>query len=366
VRGASKPARLEAGAPRSRRASKSANHSASKNTAAFIGDFATVNALGNAPGLAGIFDGNDTGSGGFETLAGFQGVAVQAATSENVTNVAAAGAAGAFAGLAGGVSIELFHSATQAYIGNNAQVNTSSTAASSAQSVDVAAVNQASNFSFAGGLGGGIAGIAGGVDVGLLKSSTEAYIGNGATVDARQDVDVYALSNDSVQTYTIGAAVATVFGLVGSVSVWSIGVPNSADYIDGNSSDGPVKAVPVSGITGSSSSAEGQTGGASSMVGALTNPSNNGGAGNTQYISGIVSSDQTGVNGSISGDPVADAIESTAVPAGTVAFIGSGVHVNAGGNVNDRAKSEVSYNGLTGGLSAGAVGFGGSVAIANI
>ena len=50
-------------------------------------------------------------------------MAVQASTSENVTNVAAAGAAGFYAGLAGGVSIELFSSTTQAYIGN-ANVNT--------------------------------------------------------------------------------------------------------------------------------------------------------------------------------------------------------------------------------------------------
>ena len=105
--------------------------------------------------------------------------------------------------------------------------NTSSSGASSNQAVNVAAVNQATNFSFAGGLGGGIAGIAGGVDVGLLNNSTQAYIGNGSDVHAHQDVDVYALSNDSVQTYALGAA-AGIVGLVGSVSVWSIGEPYSA------------------------------------------------------------------------------------------------------------------------------------------
>jgi hypothetical protein len=338
----------------------------SKNTFAFIGNYATVNALGNSASLAGIFDGNDTAGGGFETLASFHGVAVQAATSENVTNIAAAGAAGFYAGLAGGVSIELFNSTTKAYTGNNAQINTNSVGASAAQSVDVAAVNQASNFSFAGGLGGGIAGIAGGVDVGLLKNSTQAYIGNNSTVDAQQDVDVYALSNDNVQTYGLGAAVGIV-GLAGSVSVWSIGVPYSAGYTDGNSSDGTLQGVPTSGITNSSSSGESQTGGASSMVGSLTSSSNNGAAGNTQYISGTVNSNQGGVNGAISGDPVASAIASTAVPTGTVAFVGSGVSVNAkAGNVNVRAKSEVSYTGLGGGLAAGAVGIGASVVIANI
>ncbi|MFI5455223.1 MAG: beta strand repeat-containing protein [Isosphaerales bacterium] len=337
----------------------------SKNTDAFIGSHATVNALGNTPSLPGIFDGNYTGSGDFETLSSFHGVAVQAATSENVTNVSAAGAAGFFAGLAGGVSIELFSSTTQADVGNSAHINANSVGAGSAQAVDVAAVNQATNFSFAGGLGGGIAGIAGGVDVGLLKNSTQAYISNGSDVHAKQDVDVYALSNDSVQTDALGAAVGIV-GVAGSVSVWSIGQPYAAGYTDGNASDGTTQSVPNSGVTNSSSSAEGQTGGASSMVGGLTDPMNNGAAGNTQYISGTVSSDQGGVNGSISGDPVASAINSTAVPAGTVAFIGSGVSVSAGGNVNVRAKSEVSYSGFVGGLAAGAVGIGGAVEIANI
>ncbi len=95
-----------------------------KTTDAFIGSHATVNALGNSNlddpnGLSDILDGNDTSS-GFETVSGFHGLAVQASTSENVSNFAAAGAGGTFVGLAGGVSVELFSSDTQAFIGNSA------------------------------------------------------------------------------------------------------------------------------------------------------------------------------------------------------------------------------------------------------
>ncbi len=173
-----------------------------KDTEAFIGSHATVNALGNGSSLPGIFDGAYDGS-PFGTDPEFYGVAVQAATSENVTNVAAAGAAGFFAGLAGGVSVEIFNSDTQAYVGNDARLNASSSGASSNQAVNVSAVNQATNFSFAGGLGGGIAGIAGGVDVGLLNNSTQAYLGNGADVHATDYVAINALSDDSVQTYAL-------------------------------------------------------------------------------------------------------------------------------------------------------------------
>jgi len=102
------------------------------------------------------------------------------------------------------------------------------------------------------------------------------------------------------------------------------------------------------------------------MLDSLLDPNNNGAAGNTQYISGTLSSAQTGVDSSISGDPVASAITSTAVPTGTVALLGIGVSVSAGGNVNVRAKSQVSYTGIVGGLAAGEVGIGGSVEIANI
>ena len=98
----------------------------------------------------------------------------------------------------------------------------------------------------------------------------------------------------------------------------------------------------------------------------MTDPNNNGAAGNTQYISGNISSAQSGFSGSITGDPVASAVDSTAVPKGTVAFIGSGVSVTSGGVVDLEALSRVSYTGLVGGLSAGAVGIGGSVEIANI
>ena len=305
----------------------------------------------------------------FETLTSFHGVAVQAATSENVTNIAVAGGVGFYAGLAGGVSVEIFESNTQAYIGNNANINESSTGASSAQAVDVAAVNQATNFSFAGAIAGSIfASMAGGVDVGLMKNSTTAYIGNGSDVHARQDVDVFALSNDAVQTYALGVGVAAV-ALEASVSVWSIGEAYNAaySYSDGNASDGiSAQGLPTNALSGSSTYSEGRTGGASSLIGSLTNPSNNGATGNTQFISGNVGSAQSGVTGSISGDPVTTAVNSQAVPQGTVAFIGSNVTVTADGSVNVQARSLVSYTGIAGGLQAGIVGLGASVAIANI
>jgi hypothetical protein len=344
----------------------------SKTTDAFIGSDTTVNALGNTSSLLGILDGKYT-SGGFEPLGTFHGEAVQASSSENVTNVAAAGALGFYAGLAGAVSIELFSSTTQAYIGSGAQINTSSVqsvdsavgnsttmTANAAQSVNVAAVNQAADsLSFSGAVSGGIAGIAGGIDIGLLQNATTAYIGSDADVQALQDVDVFALANDSVDTIAVGAALGAV-AAVGSVSVWAIGQAYSAAYSDDEKNT--AQAAPLSGITASSNEAESQTGVASAMVGSLTSS-----AGNAQFISSIATSNQGGVTSAIAGDPVASAIESTAVSPGTEAFIGAGATIQAGGNVNVLAKSQVSYTGLVGGLGVGAVvGIGASIELANI
>jgi hypothetical protein len=340
-----------------------------KNTDAFIGDFATVNALGKTAGLSNIYDGETTG--GFETLSSFHGVAVQAYSSENVINVSLAGAAGFMAGLAGGVSIELFNSNTHAYINTGALINVNSAGASSAQAVDVAAVNQASNFSFAGGLAfvGG-ADLAGAVDVGLLQNSTQAFIANDATVDAQQNVGVYALSNDKVQTYAVGVSGAKILGLVGSVSVWSIGEPYSASYTDGSTTDGTVQSLQKSDLTNSSSNAESATGLTSSLLGVFTSPTNTTLPGNSKYSTGAASLGESELSSAIGTDPVETAVNATPAdspPTGTVAYIGSGVTVNAGGNVNVVANSDVSYTGTVGSVGAGLlVGAGGSVDIANI
>ena len=252
-----------------------------------------------------------------------------------------------------------------------------------AQAVDVAAVNQATNFSFAGGLAGGIAGIAGGVDVGLLKNSTVAYIGSDVDVNAQQDVDVFALSNDSRANLRDRRRRGGLARLVGSVSVWSIGEAYSPDYsyTDGTGTSDN-KTVASLGNNSGVTTDELERGRPDRrrVVDGLRNdqPDLNGGAGNTDSTSAARSnSAQSGFN-----DAVTAAIRSPPhsraqqrPPQGTVAFIGIprrkfdrrlARHRDAGGNVNVQAQSEVSYTAVTGGLSVGSVGIGASVEIANI
>ncbi|HSG99026.1 MAG TPA: hypothetical protein VLB27_03190, partial [candidate division Zixibacteria bacterium] len=122
-----------------------------------------------------------------------------------------------------------------AFIGENAWINTDQAAANADQSVNISAFNDAQVFSFAGGIGVGFVGVGGGVDVGVLRNNTSAYIGAGTEVHARRDVDVNAMSLKDVESVAASAAGGVVAG-VGSVSVWAIGTKFDASYSDGDTS----------------------------------------------------------------------------------------------------------------------------------
>ncbi len=128
----------------------------------------------------------------FGTLGGFQGVAIQANSSENIFGLAAS-IGGGVVGVAGAVDVAIVHVQTKAFVGPSAQVNQQS-GANSAQSVDVAAADYVKTLTVAGGAAGGLVGIGGGVDVGILDETTQAYLGAGSSVNAKGNVDVYALS----------------------------------------------------------------------------------------------------------------------------------------------------------------------------
>ena len=140
-------------------------------------------------------------------------MAVQAATSENVTNVAAAGAAGFYAGLAGGVSVEMFNSNTQAYIGKMPASIRQRCKRRCAIGGSLGVRRRPSTLRRStrppisrsrGGWPWALPALPAASTSVCLNNSTAAYIGNGAERARQQDVDVYALSNDAVQTYAIG------------------------------------------------------------------------------------------------------------------------------------------------------------------
>ena len=163
----------------------------SKDTEAFVGNNSIVNALANSTDTLNNINQDENTATGAVTQVSIKGLAVQASSSEKMLAAAIAGGFGFYAGIAGAVTVEIIGSDTKAYIGPGSVVN-AATGAGATQAVYVTAYNDAEDQSIDGGLGGGIAGIAGAVDVGLVRNNTSAYIGAGATVDAMGDINVNA------------------------------------------------------------------------------------------------------------------------------------------------------------------------------
>ena len=211
--------------------------SITKTTAASIGDTASVDANGNRGNISGLPDGSFSAS-GYNSNA-LPGVAVLAASSEDLFSVGASLAAGNYLGIAGAVSVEVVDSDTLATIGGGAQINQHTVAgsANASQSVVVAATNKMDILSVAGGLGASLGGgIGASVDIGILRNDTQALIGS-ANVKARNQVNDYALSLWDVNSNSISAGGGLV-GIGGGIIVYSIGGNFSDSYSTSGGSSG--------------------------------------------------------------------------------------------------------------------------------
>ena len=175
----------------------------SKDTQAFIEAGSTVNAHGNSHNEA-------------------SGLLVSAFSKEDIFNVVAGGGAGVYAGVAGAVTVNKIDSKTVAFIDDESRINIDQSQASSAQSVTVSAQNDVAVKSITAGVGGGVAGISGAVNVGLIRNDTAAYLGQNVELNARENVSVTATARRNLKDYTVVHAGGAV-GVSGGVSVWFVG-----------------------------------------------------------------------------------------------------------------------------------------------
>ncbi|MCF4969229.1 beta strand repeat-containing protein [Nostoc sp. CMAA1605] len=132
----------------------------------------------------------------------------------------------------GSVAVHTNDTTVAAYIGDGAtnaatgaKINQGSKAADTDQSVTVTANYDASILGVAGGISGtsgGSAAIGASVDTQILTAKVDAHIGAFAVVDAENDITIQANTQQSVQSYTVTAAVNLNLAAVsaqGSVSV---------------------------------------------------------------------------------------------------------------------------------------------------
>lgn len=339
-----------------------------KNTESYIADNAVVDAkvrgnTGNSKSWD-VYTG-DTDANGDWTTKQIQGLSVQANSKETITNVAAGGGAGFYGGVAGSVGVDIDHSTTKAYIGK-AKINSrnAETAADTwwshnyAQSVSVAAVNDADILSVSGSGAAAGLGVAGSVDVGLIKNNTAAYIADGANViaNALGGIDVTAMAGRNIESYTVGVSAGAV-GLAGSVSVYGIddnlttdalaSLKAKKDVTNGNNPseddvedyvDHQLDLSRYQTLLSSYQNSDIQNAGSS-----LNNKSVKVGS----IISGMPDQTATGIS----------------VPNGTVAMIGKNATVSAGKDIKVKAQKDLKFTGIVGSGVAGGTALGGAVSV---
>ena len=117
---------------------------------------------------------------------------------------------------------------TTASIGNNAHINDLPGTPDTRQSVLVAAADQFHLLVVSGALAVGSVGVGVGVTVGVIDITTEAKIGNDATVKAAKDVAVVASGSEAMISVAVTLAGGAV-GVAGAVGVFVMHVTTHAD-----------------------------------------------------------------------------------------------------------------------------------------
>ncbi|MEN6412388.1 MAG: hypothetical protein ABFC84_06420, partial [Veillonellales bacterium] len=325
-----------------------------KDTQAYVGKNAEVEALGGDLGATQtVYAGTDnkTQAEGQRASKSIQGLAVQAASTENVIDGVVAGGGSLYAGVAGTVVANVISADTAAYIDDNAKIT--------AKDVSVTAVDDLKLFSAAGSAGVGAGGVAGSFNVGVIVGDTTAYIG-AADVTADNDVDVNALATKDIHVNTVSAG-GGVVGIAGSVSVLAIGgglTDEALSYLDVKDKDG--KSTSAQGDTDSKV----QDNKAESMIGSYTYTykDKDGTTKNIGEQAGKAVGDKTAAI-SVSSVVANKTIPVSPLPHGTAAVIREGAKINAGGDAAVNARDNLQLQSAAGSVAGGAGAFG---AAANI
>jgi hypothetical protein len=267
---------------------------------------------------------------------------VVADSSEKLTSVTISGAAGGLAGVAGAVGVKVVGSTTEAYIGNNTQVN--QTRGGAAQDVVVSATDRVTLRGAGGTVAlAGYAGVGATAEINIVRNTTTAWIGDSAMVDADRDLSVSAASTKDVQSAALAAAGGLSVGIGGALSVVSIGAK-----LDDESQKG-LRDPGGGGNT------------ASSVDGQISNDKVSGQIGSSTHLQGMKAKVAGGVGGSA---VAADMNESSAASLDkTRAYIGSNSQVTAGGDLTVSATDKVKADIKVAGAAGGFVGIGGALGV---
>ena len=266
-------------------------------------------------------------------------ISLNAQNSEDIFNLSLQAAGGSYAGLAGATNVMNLTALTKAYTDTGVEINQKAGyGKDGSKDVSLTATHEVKEMkntvTAASGSGGASVGAA--VDVGNIKTQTNAFLGDGNKVASGGSVTVEAKDDmHGIQSNAISAAIGS-FGLAGSISVYSVGSTMSKEdqeTLSGKASE------------------NGETVGFDSWVNEeLANINKDTGkaidAYDTKSLDEVKSSLKT---------TFASEAPSTAGEKGTLAKIGNGAVIDAAGDVKVQADDHLSMQNIMGSLSGSAV-----------
>ena len=266
-------------------------------------------------------------------------ISLDARNTEDLFNLSLQAAGGSYVGLAGATNVMNLTAITKAYTDTGAEINQKEGyGKTGAKDVSVTAAHEVKEMkntvTAASGSGGASVGAA--VDVGNIKTQTNAFLGDKNKVASGGSVTVEAKDNmHGIMSNAISAAIGS-FGLAGSISVYSVGSTMSKEdqeTLSGQASE------------------NGETVGFDSWVNEeLANINKDTGkaidAYDTKSLDEVKSSLKT---------TFASEAPSTAGEKGTLAKIGNGAVIDAAGDVKVQADDHLSMQNIMGSLSGSAV-----------
>ncbi len=277
-------------------------------------------------------------------------ISLNARNSEDIFNLSLQAAGGSYAGLAGATNVMNLTAITKAYTDTGVEINQKAGyGKDGSKDVSLTATHEVKEMkntvTAASGSGGASVGAA--VDVGNIKTQTNAFLGDGNKIAAGGSVTVEAKDNmHDIMSNAISAAIGFV-GLSGSISVYNVGSTMS-----------PEDQKTLSGQT----SENGETVGFDSWVNEELAKINEG-TGKAVGAYDTASLDE--VKSSLGKTFVSEA-PSSAGEKGTLAKIGSGSVIDAAGDVKVHADDTLSAQNIMGSLSgSAAASAGASVSVLN-
>jgi hypothetical protein len=150
----------------------------------------------------------------------FAGVAVTATSRNDMATVGVSASVSGSVAVGVGGDVVIFNGYTNAWIGDDASINTNTTTGAPGQSVRVASSTDFWHLGIAAALAlSGSVAVAPGADVRVVNLETTAAIGDRTTVEAKNNIEVIATSEDSVISVAAGLAGAGTVAVGGGVAV---------------------------------------------------------------------------------------------------------------------------------------------------